>query len=556
MKKPAWILLLVPLALAQPGYCQGWNVSPLGSLYQNASLHGVAVQGNFAYLADAEDGLLIVDISNPAQMEQVGSLSSIGDASSVILYGNYAYLQCGGDTTRIVDVSDPEHPRQVGSVPLDGNFCALEAGWGYAATSSDGVMIFDVSVPASPVLVSQYNPPILAFLSDLDKEGDYLFVVCCWGSEEDYGGDALLVLDVSNPTSPVSLGLTAMFGRLCEIEVNQGFAYFTGSEITFQSWDVTNPAAPIQAGGLHLSSATYSLATAGNFAFTTSSIDLVRVIDLSDPFHPIVSGYYDTPEWAGDVAAADDYAYVADGDHFEVYDCSIAAHNDLAVSAVPFIQPLEVPASGGAFDYYLFAENGGTDRQPTDSWIQVVMPNGTVVSPVQGPYSLALNPGTTGWLRHQSVPATAPPGQYAYITCLGNYPTLFWASDTLSFTKLEAGGDGIIPTLEGWACYSEPFPGQPQGSQTLSIPSDLTLSTSPNPFNPQTVARYEIRDARHVSLRVYDTAGREVVTLVDGWREAGSQEVTFDGSGLPSGIYFARLEAGGQVQVQKLMLVK
>ncbi|RJP76889.1 MAG: T9SS C-terminal target domain-containing protein, partial [Candidatus Zixiibacteriota bacterium] len=51
-------------------------------------------------------------------------------------------------------------------------------------------------------------------------------------------------------------------------------------------------------------------------------------------------------------------------------------------------------------------------------------------------------------------------------------------------------------------------------------------------------------------------AGREVAALVDGWREAGLHEVTFNASGLPSGIYFARLHAGGINQVQKLVLVK
>jgi hypothetical protein len=47
-----------------------------------------------------------------------------------------------------------------------------------------------------------------------------------------------------------------------------------------------------------------------------------------------------------------------------------------------------------------------------------------------------------------------------------------------------------------------------------------------------------------------------VGTLVNGWRDAGVHEVTFDGSGLPSGIYLARLEAGSGVKVMKLVLMK
>jgi len=78
----------------------------------------------------------------------------------------------------------------------------------------------------------------------------------------------------------------------------------------------------------------------------------------------------------------------------------------------------------------------------------------------------------------------------------------------------------------------------------------------PNPFNPETVASYELRAASRVSLRVYDTAGREVATLVDGWRNVGVHEVTFDAAGLPSGIYFAKLQAGDFSGVQKLVLLK
>ena len=65
-----------------------------------------------------------------------------------------------------------------------------------------------------------------------------------------------------------------------------------------------------------------------------------------------------------------------------------------------------------------------------------------------------------------------------------------------------------------------------------------------------------MRVPSHVGLRVYDTAGRLVATLVDEWKLAGKHQAIFDGSGLPSGIYLARLQAGDFSQVQKLVLMK
>ncbi|RJP82337.1 MAG: T9SS C-terminal target domain-containing protein, partial [Candidatus Zixiibacteriota bacterium] len=84
----------------------------------------------------------------------------------------------------------------------------------------------------------------------------------------------------------------------------------------------------------------------------------------------------------------------------------------------------------------------------------------------------------------------------------------------------------------------------------------MDLSLSPQPGNPTVALSFELRAASYVSLRVYDTAGRAVATLVDGWREAGSHTVTFDGSGLASGVYLVRLKAGGEAAVEKAVVLK
>jgi len=78
----------------------------------------------------------------------------------------------------------------------------------------------------------------------------------------------------------------------------------------------------------------------------------------------------------------------------------------------------------------------------------------------------------------------------------------------------------------------------------------------PNPFNPATAISYQLSANSLVHLRIYDTAGRLVATLINGWREAGSHQVTWDASGLPSGLYFCRMEAGEFSAVQKLILLK
>jgi pectate lyase len=78
----------------------------------------------------------------------------------------------------------------------------------------------------------------------------------------------------------------------------------------------------------------------------------------------------------------------------------------------------------------------------------------------------------------------------------------------------------------------------------------------PNPFNPSTTITFSVGTYSYTSLRVYDIYGREVATLVDGFKSAGSYTAKFNGSNLSSGVYFARLHSKSFSQTIKLILAK
>lgn len=78
----------------------------------------------------------------------------------------------------------------------------------------------------------------------------------------------------------------------------------------------------------------------------------------------------------------------------------------------------------------------------------------------------------------------------------------------------------------------------------------------PNPFNPFTKISYTIPQREYVHLRVYDMLAKVVAELVNTTQESGRYEVTLDGTNLPSGAYFYKLEAGNYIEVKKLLLVK
>jgi hypothetical protein len=78
----------------------------------------------------------------------------------------------------------------------------------------------------------------------------------------------------------------------------------------------------------------------------------------------------------------------------------------------------------------------------------------------------------------------------------------------------------------------------------------------PNPFNPTTLIRFDVAKEIKVQIKIFDILGREVTTLVNGVKIAGSYEVEFNASKLTSGSYFVRMTAGDFVRVQKMILIK
>jgi len=87
------------------------------------------------------------------------------------------------------------------------------------------------------------------------------------------------------------------------------------------------------------------------------------------------------------------------------------------------------------------------------------------------------------------------------------------------------------------------------------------LQNYPNPFNPSTQIAYDLASSRHVSLRIFNTMGQVVKTLVDGEQPAGRYTITWDGTSeagtrVASGVYLYVIKAGDFVQSRRLTVLK
>ena len=94
-------------------------------------------------------------------------------------------------------------------------------------------------------------------------------------------------------------------------------------------------------------------------------------------------------------------------------------------------------------------------------------------------------------------------------------------------------------------------------SSSTYRPTEFRLDQNyPNPFNPSTTITFFVGLYSHASLRVYDLLGRELATIFSGILPAGSYTKQWNAEGLPSGVYFCRLQAGSYSETKKLILLK
>jgi hypothetical protein len=149
---------------------------------------------------------------------------------------------------------------------------------------------------------------------------------------------------------------------------------------------------------------------------------------------------------------------------------------------------------------------------------------------------------------------------------------IYWSNDngvtfdtqyvgTGTYLAMNLVQDGQV--IRGWAvtsaglitAYYETISGI--NNNQNEIPNNYLLAQNyPNPFNPSTKISFMLPKAGDVRLTVIDILGREVATLVNGYRNAGTHTVDFDASNFASGVYFYRIDAGTFTDVKKMVLMK
>lgn len=228
---------------------------------------------------------------------------------------------------------------------------------------------------------------------------------------------------------------------------------------------------------------------------------------------------------------------------------------NLSIILTPIGAPIQIPSTGGSFFYDLEIANNDTVGGIFDVWIDVVLPNGNVHGPLILRTGILIGPGAviTRSDMEQYIPDRAPAGNYSYRGQVGEHPNDVWDMSSFGFEKLTLDGGGEL--ISGWYLHGWGESSLAHGAEAVASSARLKV-VGANPFNPETTLRFHLSSDGEASLKVYNIAGHEVVNLMEGYTPAGEYDLTFNGSGLSSGIYFARLQAESEVRTVKLLLTK
>ncbi len=263
-------------------------------------LTGVYNAGDVTYLTGT-NGLAVFDTSVPTVPRHLTTYGSSW-MNNVKVYGSLAYIALDAGHPNqgllIVDVSQPGQPAPLGFVETEAGAYDVEVRENYAYIASHyGLVVADVSNPAQPFVVASGRcEQCLA----VDIENNHLYLA---------SGAGLYIYDISNPVNPIGVRPFG-FGRFAEdVDVKNKVAYLASSR-GLTVVDVGNPAQPIEIVEFS-NAAGRAVEIVGQYAYVAGYSGL-RVIDIHDPTSPIEVGYHETLIAASQLHVNNGLIYVAD----------------------------------------------------------------------------------------------------------------------------------------------------------------------------------------------------------------------------------------------------
>jgi hypothetical protein len=269
--------------------------------------------GNYCYMI-TDYHLYVFDITIPSYTELAADMLPVsGFNLHLAIHGNYAFITNTDQGLQVVDISDPSNPSMVWSnPPAYYSVLASEGNYLYIIDNQSQMNVFDISNPVLPVNVGSITFSFPFYdISDMNADGGYVYITTSLPG-------SLRIIDVTDPTQPTQVSEFSQYVDLWGVDVSNGYAY-TADQFAYPSriiiFNVSDPLNPVITGSLDYYSQPPSPWKAyiyGDVLFVGDIMEpYISLVDVSDPSNPTeISQQMIADKFAG-IYVTSDFVYLA-----------------------------------------------------------------------------------------------------------------------------------------------------------------------------------------------------------------------------------------------------
>jgi len=271
----------------------------------------IILVGDILFQASWTCGVGIFDVSHPESLRIIRSFDTPDPYMDVSISGHIACIADQSDGLRLLDISDPLNIVEIGSLSpgmADGTFLQVctDTQYAYVATEGHGIQIFDIVRPNSPLFVGSLDTPGIA--RGITLSNGFAYVA------DSEGG--LRVIDVHAPSSPTEIGFLLFSASATRVAVSRGYAYVATDDGHLQIVDASNPALLRLRGVFnvpHPSSSISCLVALENELYLGTDDSRIYRLDISNPGSPRLESSIWIPDCGPleDISISQGRAYVA-----------------------------------------------------------------------------------------------------------------------------------------------------------------------------------------------------------------------------------------------------
>ena len=273
-----------------------------------ADTYDIEIEGNIAYIADGNNGFIILDISNPNHRTLLSSYKIEGiNAQKIFVSNDVGYIANSNNTLLVFDVSDETSPIMISTFAFSTSIknIYVKDHLAFIALGGDGLSILDVSSTSNIIEMSRIDGNI----NDVIVKDDTAYLA-------DYD-NGLIIANLSNPTNPTVITTLNLEGQMNGLDLSDDTLFIAAGEEGMHIVNSSDIEKPQLLASFNSTANASSVIANGEIVYLSNGDKGISFIDISDIFSPVNitdDKLYNTIGSANDLNIYNDYLIVADGD--------------------------------------------------------------------------------------------------------------------------------------------------------------------------------------------------------------------------------------------------